>query len=249
MESVYGEGYLSPGGHTEVCNTVRGLDIENSEVLDVGCGLGGPAIALIRELGARRVTAIDIEQKVLDRAQSLVEKEKLQDRIELRLVEPGPLPFSDHSFDFVYMNSVSCHIRDLVTFFMEPYRVLKPNAYLVGSEWFKGDDQKAYRQWDELLRERGLNFYFVPQSEFRRTLEYCGFGDVTITDRSEAINQLAQDIVRNVCGPLKDQLVDSLGDATYQSFVDWTKARALGLEKKGSHHCHFRAQKHLPDSG
>ena len=248
LESVYGEGYLSPGGDREVANIVRGLDLSDRSVLDIGCGLGGAAITLVRDHNARQVVAVDIEPAVLERAHVLVERAELQTAIEIRQIEPGPLPFSDDTFDFIYVNSVSCHSRDLLTFFADPFRVLAPGGWLIGSEWFRGPNDKAYKQWDDLLRSRGLNFYFVTQPEFHTTLKLSGYEQITITDRSTAINEVAQEITTNVLGTLRQSLEESLGADEYLSFVEWTRARAEALEQNGSHHCHFRASKPQPQA-
>ena len=243
LESVYGEGYHSPGGDDEVANIIRGLDLNDRSVLDFGCGLGGAAITLVRDHKARQVVAVDIEPAVLERAHDLVERAQLQNAIEIRLIEPGSLPFSDDTFDFIYMNSVSCHSRDLMAFFAEPFRVLAPGGCLLGSEWFRGPNDKAYKQWDDLLRSRGLNFYFVTQPEFHSTLQHAGYEQIAITDRSAVINETAQGITHNVLGSLRQSLEDSLGAEEYASFVEWTRARAGALQHNGSHHCHFRATK------
>ena len=44
--SVWGEGFLSPGGPAEVAEIVAGLDLSGKTVLDIGFGTGGPSIAL-----------------------------------------------------------------------------------------------------------------------------------------------------------------------------------------------------------
>ena len=69
MQLVYGPGFFSPGGEDEVAQIVEGLDLTRRPVLDVGCGLGGPAVTLARDHGAN-VVGIDVEQSVLDIAKN-----------------------------------------------------------------------------------------------------------------------------------------------------------------------------------
>ena len=52
VETVYGAGFLSPGGAAEVGHILDGLAIEGRDVLDLGCGPGGAAVALAGDLGA-----------------------------------------------------------------------------------------------------------------------------------------------------------------------------------------------------
>lgn len=41
LETLWGEGFLSPGGATEVGEIVKGIDFADKSVLDIGCGTGG----------------------------------------------------------------------------------------------------------------------------------------------------------------------------------------------------------------
>ena len=65
LESVWGEGFLSPGGAEEVARVVGGLDLAGKAVLDIGCGAGGIDIALVRQHGAGHVLGLDVEDSVL----------------------------------------------------------------------------------------------------------------------------------------------------------------------------------------
>ena len=49
LELVWGKGFLSPGGPDNVKETVAGLDLADKLVLDIGCGIGGPALVLAGE--------------------------------------------------------------------------------------------------------------------------------------------------------------------------------------------------------
>jgi len=68
-ELVWGKGFLSPGGPDNVKETVAGLDLADKLVLDIGCGIGGPALVLAGELGAR-VIGFDLEAPLIARAEA-----------------------------------------------------------------------------------------------------------------------------------------------------------------------------------
>ena len=72
MQLVYGEGFFSPGGLDEVCRIVAGLGIDKCRVLDVGCGIGGPAVSLVRDAGAAQVVGVEIQQPMIDHARERV---------------------------------------------------------------------------------------------------------------------------------------------------------------------------------
>jgi uncharacterized membrane protein YedE/YeeE len=71
-EMDFGESFLSPGGPEEVVKIVEGIHLTGKEVLDIGVGLAGPACFLVEDLGAIRVTGIDVEDPVLKRAAETV---------------------------------------------------------------------------------------------------------------------------------------------------------------------------------
>ena len=95
MEMIYGEGYLSAGGDSEVAAILEGVPLSGARVLDLGCGLGGASITIVRDHHAAHVHGVDIDGKVLDRAAELVDREGLGERITLQQIEPGPLPFAN----------------------------------------------------------------------------------------------------------------------------------------------------------
>ena len=52
LELIWGSGYMSPGGEGYVLNLFEGLDLKDKKILDIGCGLGGPACYLAEKFGA-----------------------------------------------------------------------------------------------------------------------------------------------------------------------------------------------------
>ena len=248
MESVYGTGFLSPGGAEEVAEIVAPLGIEGAEVLDIGCGLGGASVALVRDHGAAHVTGVDIEGAVLVRAESLVAESGLSERITLREVAPGPLPLGDERFDLVYASAVTCHIEDLLSFFAEMRRVLRPGGHFTGGEWFIGRNTAAYAQWDDMLRAKGLNFYFVSWERFCDALEKAGFETPEFRDRSEAVSALCTRILERVRGELRPSLESSLGRAGYEAFESWAASRRMAVAEGGAHYRHFLARNPGPES-
>jgi len=73
LESIWGEGFLSPGGAAEIARLVQDHDFTGKSLLDIGCGAGGIDIALIQNHGAGYVTGIDVEDTVLIHARSRID--------------------------------------------------------------------------------------------------------------------------------------------------------------------------------
>lgn len=245
MEMIYGEGYLSAGGNAEIDKIFAGVDIAGKRILDLGCGLGGALVTLAKDHNAAFVRGADTNKDVLVRAKQLIKKHKLEDKTKLTLIEPGALPFQDNSFDIVHITAVACHIESLVPFLSEILRVLKPSGQLVGRDWFKVSEEDAdeYTKWHKMLRDKGLNFYFVGEWIFINALQESGFDDIRMTDRTSDIVLLAQDELTQVTGPLKTKLTDALGDEGYGECVDWTYIRYQALRNGGIGQSQFKATK------
>ena len=117
MQTTYGVGFLSPGGAQETRQMVHGLTVANADVLDLGCGVGGAAMLLTKELGARRVTGVEVEEKQTVAATQLVREQAMEASIDIEKIEPGPLPFAEASFDIIITKDVICHISDRLACF------------------------------------------------------------------------------------------------------------------------------------
>ena len=48
LELIWGEGYMAPGGPGNVRKLLGGADTAGKQILDIGCGLGGPAMDVAR---------------------------------------------------------------------------------------------------------------------------------------------------------------------------------------------------------
>lgn len=243
LETVYGVGYLSMGGDEEVGRIVSAVPIEGKDVLDLGCGMGGAVVTLARDHSAGRVRGVDIDTGLLARANELVRQAGQQDCVSLSHIEPGPLPFESDSFDVVYVTAVTCHVRNLSPFLHEIERVLRPGGYLVGGEWFKASDNAAFVQWDKMLHERGLHFYFVSREYFEESLTDSGFIDISILDRTLATTDYARDCLNRVENELRNQLLQSMDEQGYAAFRAWTRSRLIGLADGGMHYGHFCVRK------
>ena len=82
LEAVWGEGFMSPGGTDEVDRYLDGIDLGGLEVLDIGCGLGGVDIHIVKRHAAAKVTGIDVEEDLIERCQLLADKYALGGQTE-----------------------------------------------------------------------------------------------------------------------------------------------------------------------
>ena len=246
MESVYGEGFLSPGGASEIGDILEGLAVEGREVLDLGCGLGGASMALVRDYGAGRVLGIDLEAASIERAAAAVEAAGLSDRIAVKLAEPGPLPIPDASFDLVFTKDVICHVPDKAPFFAETFRVLRPGGAFAAGDWIKGKDgpgSAEYEDWAGRLQTAGLRFHFSPLETYLSGLEAAGFEEIEARDHSAWSERDARRQLADSEGPAREALRGALGEAGFETRIRLTRARAEALAKGGLMHGHLRARR------
>ncbi|KAL2440873.1 Sterol 24-C-methyltransferase [Exophiala dermatitidis] len=104
------------------------------KVLDVGCGIGGPAREIAKFVGCE-VVGVTINQAQVDRAIYLTATEGLDGRCTFVRGDFLNLPFPENSFDAAYAIEATVHSPSLEAVYSEIARVLKPGAVFGLSEW------------------------------------------------------------------------------------------------------------------
>jgi ubiquinone/menaquinone biosynthesis C-methylase UbiE len=97
--------------------------IKDKNVIDIGCGSGRFSIALSK-MGAKKVTAIDINPKGIEIAKKFSQSSNISN-IEFIEHNVLDLPFDNESFDFVFSKGVLHHTGDLEKGIEEYSRVLR----------------------------------------------------------------------------------------------------------------------------
>ena len=110
----------------------------DSVVLDVGCGVGGPACHIARLTGAR-VRGLSPNEAQLELARAAAEAQGVAGRVRFDLGDACNLPYADASFDAVLFFESPCHFPDRPRFFSEALRVLRPGGRLAGEDWVASD--------------------------------------------------------------------------------------------------------------
>ena len=211
LELSFGEGFLSPGGRKEVAKIVEGIDFVGKEVLDIGVGLAQPACLLVEEHGAAHVTGIDVEIPLLKRASDTVEARGLTDRVFLKCVEPGPLPFTDESFDIVFSKDSIIHIPDTEALFREIHRVLRPGGWVAVGDWYCSNEPFT-EEMSAWVGQVGLDFAMKPIEISKEQLGAAGFVDVESLDRNAWYTEVCRDSVGRIRGPQYATYVEVLGE-------------------------------------
>jgi SAM-dependent methyltransferase len=102
--------------------TAAGLDA-STRVLDLGCGVGGPARYLAATFGCQ-VTGVDLSPGFIDAATYLAVRCGLSDRVTFQVGDAVHLPFEDAAFDTVFLQHVAMNIEDRAALYAEVHRIL-----------------------------------------------------------------------------------------------------------------------------
>ncbi|KAF2866129.1 putative tocopherol O-methyltransferase [Massariosphaeria phaeospora] len=103
---------------------------EGMTVLDVGCGVGGPAKEIAAFVGCK-VVALNLNEYQLMHGRKLAQKEGVGEDVNL--------PFPDNTFDAIYAIEATVHAPSLEAVYAEIARVLKPGGRFAVSEWVMTD--------------------------------------------------------------------------------------------------------------
>ena len=249
MQMLYGEGFLSPGGAEEVGQVLKGRDLSGQRILDLGCGIGGAAVMLVRDFGAARVTGVDVEADSLRRAKEAERAAGLEDRLSFEHVAPGPLPFDAGAFDAVFSKDVICHIPDKSAVFGEVHRVLRPGGrffcadFVAGARLPGSRARKIFDDWVETMRDYGLSFNFADLAAYREDLHVAGFVALEERDHTAASTEVASREIAFVESPAADPVREVLGADFFAVRQRLTRLRHAALACSGLCHYHFLAQR------
>lgn len=111
-------------------------------VLDVGCGFGGTVASLNETYNGMQLVGLNIDERQLHRARQNVHA-KNGNSVEFKQGDACALPFADGIFDVVLAVECIFHFPSREQFFKEAQRVLKPDGYLVLSDFIT----RGYLPW------------------------------------------------------------------------------------------------------
>ncbi|MYB34965.1 MAG: methyltransferase domain-containing protein [Gammaproteobacteria bacterium] len=111
-----------------ICKLVDGCHLgPGKRVLDLGCGLGGPAVELARLYGAH-VTGLTNCEPHVSVATQYAQEQEVGDLVEFYYGDFMDIPFSDGTYDVAINHGSLCHVHDKTAYLEGVYKTLKPGG-------------------------------------------------------------------------------------------------------------------------
>lgn len=228
LELIWGKGFMAPGGPGNVAKMLAGTHPQGKRILDIGCGIGGPAFEMLQTHGAQ-VVGIDLERPLIERAKEDARTLGLQEHCHFQTVSIGPLPFADESFDIVTSAGAITQTTDKTALLDECMRVLTPGGVLSCYEWMRGEQEYSddMHYWFELEE---LTYELETLDDLGRRFAESEFNDVTTTDATDWYKKESRREYDLLKGDLYQPMVELIGKKDADHFVEDWRAMLIVIE-------------------
>jgi cyclopropane fatty-acyl-phospholipid synthase-like methyltransferase len=160
----------------------------DDEVLDVGCGFGGSAIWLGKNIGCR-VTGIDINPTEIAFAKEQARKDGVDDRVRFIEMDYATMDTLDAEAFSVVWQIETLIYADRRKFVVDAYRRLRRGGRIVIADYFSRPG--TYASEEKALLDRWVKGWagddLITGDEFVGYLQNAGFEGVRFEDKSQAV--------------------------------------------------------------
>lgn len=155
-----------------------------THVLDIGCGIGGPARTLATEFDCS-VVGVDLTYEFIRAARMLTTRLKLDGQCSFEHGSATRLLFADASFDLVWSQNMLMNVPNKAQLFDEIVRVLKPGGRFALETVLAGDGRAIHLPAFWASRQ-DLSF-LVTRRELESLLAHAGLEVVALEDTTAAV--------------------------------------------------------------
>ena len=244
-EQVWGEhmhhGYYGPDGKQRKERRQAQIDLIEeclawakvqtaSQILDVGCGIGGSSLYLAEKFGASTegITLSPVQAK---RATQRAEAAGWSQRVGFQVADALAMPFPDESFDLVWSMESGEHMPNKQKFLQECYRVLKPGGKFLMATWCHRPTPPALTPDEQQHLEKIYRVYCLPYvislPDYAQIAQETGFTAIQTADWSEAVAPFWNIVIDSALTPAALIGLVQSGWTTIQA------ALSLGLMSRG----------------
>ncbi|KAL1952955.1 hypothetical protein VTO42DRAFT_3822 [Malbranchea cinnamomea] len=216
---------------------------EEQLVLDVGCGVGGPAREICKFAGVN-IIGLNNNDYQIERAQRYAEREGLAHKLRFTKGDFMQMSFDHNTFDAVYAIEATVHAPSLEGVYRQIFNVLKPGGVFGVYEWVmtdKYDNDNPLHREIRLGIEQGDGISnMVRASDAVEAMKAAGFELLRVEDLADRGDEIPW--YYPIAGSWKH--MSSLGDLfTIMRMTWWGRAivhkflgsmEKVGLFPKGS---------------
>ncbi|NJL97580.1 MAG: methyltransferase domain-containing protein [Synechococcaceae cyanobacterium SM2_3_2] len=199
-----------------------------TQIIDVGCGIGGSTLVLAQHFQAQAV-GITLSPVQARRATERAQLRELCGKATFQVADALAMPFAERSFDLVWTLESGEHMPDKQRFLAECYRVLKPGGILVMATWCHQPESGSAQ--DEALLQQIYDAYCLPYvislPAYTAIAQELGFEQIKTADWSQEVAPFWQVVIDSAWDPKVWWALLTSGWTTIQG------AFALGLMKEG----------------
>ncbi|TDD39549.1 SAM-dependent methyltransferase [Saccharopolyspora elongata] len=190
-------------------------------VLDIGCGIGEPAVRLARARNVD-VVGINVSRQQLAAATERATVEGLQDRVRFAFADALDLPFPPESFDAAWFFESLLHMPDRRRALSQAARVLRPGGRLAVADFIRrGPDLDEQTAVEERLA--GFHISAMPTLEdYAETVADAGLVMVEAIDVSDRSWRQTLAVVQENIARLQHTFTTPSGQEDY-----WAEAREM----------------------
>jgi arsenite methyltransferase len=181
------------GGQRATRELVKQCHIDQSKsLLVIGCGIGSSLVYIARQFGCQ-ITAVDISEGMIARAQERVAKSGLEGKIILKVADAQKIPFENDTFDAAICESVIAFLPDKQKGVNEFVRVTQPGGYVGINEvtWVKPPSPDI----EEYARLIMAGARFLERDGWKSLLISAGLTDLVVTSgKLKMMDQFTQEM-------------------------------------------------------
>lgn len=203
-------------------------------MLDVGCGVGIPALHMAR-VSAASIVGINISEVELAIATEKALASSLSDQLTFQYADMTQMPFEQDAFDGVYAIESLCHVPERIDAFREIYRVLKPGKRFVFSDPFVHNIPFQ----EDVAIEALWHCSSITTRDLIERLHATGFTELSLLDLTDNIKQSTSYWLRN-CWELCEKKI--IGRDEFNQFKQAVEA-LIASRKSGARYLFVSAQK------
>jgi len=218
-ERIFGRTFISTGGlktTQDIVKYLKGLS-PASQVLDVGCGMGGSAFYIHDNFGST-VTGVDLADGMIQRANSYLEGRK---GVKFHLADIFTYELPKGFYDYVYSRDMIMHIVDKELLFKVLFDYLKPGGEIVFTTYsMRNDVENLGQEFDKFYHDTGYTIYSLEKET--QALRDAGF-DAKYVDVTDMFLQALKDEMAKL-ESMKEEFLSEFPASDYDYLMGrWVK--------------------------